>query len=139
MYRIDDGEQEAVGRRVLVDGRGEGRLEYFGVPVFARDAGAWVGVALDDPCGHSTTHSFTRVTCTAGVIDGEYGGFRYFACAPEHGVMLPVKANTVHVIVEDVSDDYDDASVLDADTFEMVEAPQPDLQSAQHATQETSL
>jgi hypothetical protein len=40
-----------IGRRVIVEELGRGTLMYFGIPVFAFDSGAYVGVALDEPLG----------------------------------------------------------------------------------------
>ena len=55
-------------------------------------------------------------------MDGEYEGYRYFSCPADHGLMLPVKAQAVHIIVEcdDASDDDDD--VEEADTGQMLDS-----------------
>ncbi|XP_022690023.1 uncharacterized protein LOC111261068 isoform X1 [Varroa jacobsoni] len=68
-----DGSELVLGGRVLVDGNLVGVLRYLGL--IPGTAGTWCGVELDNPSGKN---------------DGEKNGRRYFRCAPNHGMFVPL-------------------------------------------------
>ncbi|OQR71805.1 hypothetical protein BIW11_10766 [Tropilaelaps mercedesae] len=68
-----DGPELVLGGRVLIDGNLVGVLRYLGL--IPGTAGTWCGVELDDPIGKN---------------DGEKNGRRYFRCAPNHGMFVPL-------------------------------------------------